>query len=215
MKKNLIITDTETTGLSHHVGCEVIQIAAKALNGTNLDDHHAGEFSCLIKPQHPEKAQAGALKVIGPLWDKALKEGIEPKVAWSNFLTWCSSVNDTSKVYDKPIICGHNLVDFDMPFIQHHCLEHKLVSLGKQGRYEYPWGLQLDSYGMVYMLFENDPQVENMKLDTILRRLGLSRSSEHHDAMEDVRLLAEVVRRSLKFCRAANKRMQVTTNATA
>jgi DNA polymerase III alpha subunit (gram-positive type) len=207
LKRNLIVFDTETSGLDPEDGCEVVHLYAKAFNYWNLEPHVSGDFEVYIKPQRPEKAEAGALKVIGSLWNKALTEGIHPKIAWKNYLKWVDSVNETNNAYGKPIKIAHNQ-DFDSKFTKYHCREYNLVNKSSYG-WEYPWGFVFDSMGFAFMLFESDPTLENLKLNTIIDKFNVSRASPEHNAKEDVELLSQFVIRCLKFSRQCFKKLKI------
>lgn len=206
LRRNIIVWDTETSGLDPEDGSEVIELCATAINYWDLADHHAGMFHAYIKPNRPEKAQAGALKVIGDGWARAQDEGLSAKVVWQNYADWVSSINDSRNVYGKPITIAHNAV-FDNKFAKYHMREYGIVKKGNWG-YDYPWGFEFCSMNMFWMLCENDPTVENLKLDTFLDRLGNKRANAKiHNAKEDVLLLADGVKRVMKFTREAQRRM--------
>lgn len=195
--RHFIVTDTETSGLDPEDGCEVVQLSAKAYDRSSLTDHHAGEFNVFIKPQRPEKAQAGALKVIGPIWDKAMNEGVSPEVAYQKFVEWVKSVNDTGKAGSKPMIVGHN-IPFDMKFINAGIEEYNIF----KGQKNCPWHFnQFDTCQMTFMLFEADPTMHNYKLDSLLAKMNMGRTTSHHDAMDDVRLTGEAFVKILKWFR--------------
>jgi DNA polymerase III alpha subunit (gram-positive type) len=205
-KRNIIVADCETTGLNPEKGCEIVQLSARAINAWNLEDHHAGCFNIILKPQRPDLAEDGALKVIGPkLWDEAQTNGIDPKVGLQQFMSWCEKVNDGKSAYSKPMICGHN-IGFDLTFLNYWMIQYGLI----KNRDDVPWNYApLDTMTVCFLLFEADPMVENMKLDTFLKQIGIARSGQFHDSMEDVNLTTQALVRSMKFFRECRKRMRV------
>ncbi len=205
-KRNYFVYDTETSGLDPEQGHEIVQIAARALNGWNFDDHHAGKFHILIKPQNPEKADPKALEVIGPLWDKALKQGVEPSVAYQSLFNWIVKTNDSGKVFTKSVLVGHN-ADYDDMMTTYFFKKYKLV----KNRDDKPWFKIFDSWQTMMELWESDPNVNKFNLDAYLALLGIQRSGNHHDAMEDVDLLTEAFRRTMKFMRRCNKSLRIAT----
>jgi len=209
INRNIICLDTETSGLDPDDGCEIVQIYATAINYADLTIHHAGSFSAIIKPENPDKAQPGALRVIGDLWAKANNEGLQNKVVFKKFLEWCESVNDGGKsAMTKPIFIAYNK-DFDSKFVRKQCIDLGLIKKSKWG-WEFPWSFEFDAMGFAYLLFESDPSVTDLKLDTILGRCNMSRDNTSvHSAKEDVELLTEWLIRVMKFCREARKRMQI------
>lgn len=208
LQRSLIVLDTETSGLRPEDGCEVIQICAKALNYWDFSDHPAGKFHAYLKPQRPDKAQAGALRVIGEGWTTAQTKGLEHKVVWRNFHNWVSSVNDGKSFRTAPIVVAYN-ARFDMNFIEYHMNEHKLLKEGKFGP-EYPWGFVFDAMGVAYMLLESHPDITDLKLNTILNMFNIKRqSADVHTADEDVDLLCEWLVRAMNFCRKCRKQMVI------
>lgn len=208
--RNLIVFDTETTGLSPYLGCEVVEIAACGINYANLDDHHEGVFHCYIKPQRPEKAQQGALNVIGETWDKALKEGLPPQIAWKNFIEWARKIDHSNgkKKTCAPIAFAHN-IEFDRRFTEFHCHEYNVLPVGQQGYIEYPWSWWFDAMTLDFALFSGDPQVDKLTLDATAARLGMERKTDKHTAIEDIQILKNKIVRQLKFFRECNKRMKI------
>ncbi len=207
-KRNIIILDTETTGLDPSLGCEVIEIAATCINAWDLEDHHIGDFHCLIKPNRPEKAQAGAIEVTGDLFEKAKTTGLEAKVVWKKFADYVASANETKGNMGKPIFMAYNK-DFDSKFVRFHMAEYGAVGKDKIGLPDYPWGFEFDAMQLAFTLFESDSGIPNFKLDTILERIGLSRNQDTHNALEDVKLLKQFVKRSMKFYRESSRKIKI------
>jgi DNA polymerase III alpha subunit (gram-positive type) len=207
--RNLIVEDTETSGLDYEAGHEVVQICAKAFNHWDFAPHHAGTFHAFIKPQTPELAQAKAISIIGQEnWTKACDEGLEPKVAWQQYYDWAASVNDTKKMKDKPLKFAHNK-DFDQGFICHSLKKYKIVSKGDFG-YDWPWGFSFDTMQVGHFLFGSNPDVFDLTLNTMLGQLGMTRADgKIHTAEEDVQLLSDWLIRCFKFARECNKRMRI------
>lgn len=208
LSRNIILADTETTGLDPENGCEVIEIYATAINCWNLKDHAAGPFHAIIKPQRPEKAEAGALKVVGNLWTEALTNGVDAKTAWEKFTSWCNSINDEGKIMTKPIIFGHNWVNFDRKFCHHHMKEYNCIKKSDYG-WEFPWAFEFDTMQIFWMLFENNPDVNDLKLDTWLSKFNLKRKASTHSAEEDVELLKQLFVRSMDFLRRCQGKMRI------
>lgn len=208
-KRNFIVFDTETTGLDPLSGHEIVQLSAIAINAWNLEIHHAGTFNALIKPQNPEVAEAKAIDVIGDVWTKANEEGLHPKVVFEEFVKWVESVNDNNNWYSRPMMVAHNL-DFDIKFINYWFNKYKILSTNDKGEIDTPWSkIGIDTMTIFFSMFESDASITDIKLDTILEKLGLARKSADHNALEDVELLSQAFVRSLKFLRECRKRMRV------
>lgn len=203
-----IVFDTETTGLNPHAGHEITSLSAMAINCATLDIHHAGKFNVFLKPAFPEKADKGALKVAGPAFEKAMKEGVDPKVGLQQFFDWCRTVNDTKNAYGKPFLWGHN-IGFDTKFVKYWANYYKVAGPSPEKDADYPWFMEFDNAQMMLALFDVDPNVNDLKLNTALAQADLSRKGESHDSMEDVELTSAFLVRCIKFCRLMQKRMRV------
>lgn len=207
-KRNYLVVDTETSGLRPEEGHEIIQIAGIAVNAWDLGIHHAGRFIVLLKPQRPEKADTKAIQILGPLWERALKEGIDPKVGLQQFHDWAEKVNDGKAGYTKPMLTGHN-IPFDDKFLQYASREYKVIKDDQSP----PWDYHVvDTWSLMFTLFESDPNVFRFNLDTYLEQLGMARNSTIgvHDAAEDVELTYKAFVRTMKFFRECRRRMKIT-----
>lgn len=211
VNRHFAVTDTETTGLNPELGHEVVQLSAIAIDGSTLDWHPAGKFNVFIKPQQPEKADKQALTISGPAFEKAMKEGLEPKVAYQAYLDWMASINPSKKVTTKPLLWGHNLA-FDTKFIKHFMKLHKLVAPKAGDREDYPWFLEMDTATLLLALYDTDPAVNDLKLNTALAQENLVRANETHDSLEDCELTAKFLINSMKFLRTCQKKRRVFKN---
>lgn len=206
--RNYLIVDTETTGLDPESGAEIVQLVAKAINGNDLSDHHSKTLSLLIQPQFPEKAEKRAVEIIGQdLFDNACKNGLHPKVALAKFFEFANSLNFKGKFY-KPVFVAHN-ARFDFKMIYHWAKHYKLA----KEESDVPVDHRLFDTVVLFMsLFENDPKVNTFNLDSWLNRLGMTRASKKHDALEDVMLLSSMFVRSMKFLRLCHSNMRIGVN---
>lgn len=204
IKRHIVILDTETTGLrpDHN---EMTQISAMALNSWDLSPHHAGKFNVWLKPQFPDRAEAGALRVARRAWDTANAEGVHPKMALEKLLAWLRSVNDEKHVGGRPYLVGHN-VQFDIDFLNYWMMYYKIVET-KKGL---PWAnTTINTAVLAMVLFEGDPEVRDLTLDSVAARFGIPRTGIDHDAREDVDITAQIFTRSMKFFRYAAPRFKI------
>lgn len=210
-KPNFIVYDIETSGLKPEDGAEVVQIAAQALNFWDLEPHHAGQFQIILKPNQPDKASPEAIKVIGKdLWERALSEGVDQKVGLERFVKFVENVNDGGSTYTRPIRVGHNIRSFDNPFIEYWMEFYGILKRNSRGDLDGPWHIWCDdTMDMYRWLFSHIPAVPNYKMDTCAEILKISRSTENHDAAEDVSINTELFVRASKFIREMTRRMKV------
>lgn len=209
--KHYLVIDTETTGLDPEKGHEITQLSAMAIDAASLKPHSAGKFNVFIRPQRPELAEEGALKVAKGSYDKAMAEGIHPKVAAEKFVEFAERVNPNGKTFFKPIFTGWN-VPFDWKFVNHLLFEHNVCTTEGERPFHYS---SVDVMTMYFALLESDPDTSDFRMDTVLKRFGIVRKSDSHDAMEDVELCADLLRRGLHFYRRCRKSMQIVSPAEA
>ena len=108
----------------------------------------------------------------------------------------------------KPIVMAFNL-PFDSRFIRSGMEEYGVLDNDKLGLPEMPWSFEFDALTLAYSLFESDFNTNDLKLDTMLSKLGMARDTDKHDALEDVKLLAEWVKRAMTFYRTCAKKMRL------
>ena len=206
----LIFFDTETTGLNPRAGNEIIHAYAKALNPWDFSDHPEGSIEILLKPNFPDKASPEALKIIGPLWDRALAEGVDQKVGLTKLHQWMEKINPKKGSFmTRPIFWAHNK-DFDSRFTRYWMEYYKIIKQDeKTGECAVPWGFEFDTMQLAWTIFESDPMVENLKLDTVLGQIGLAREGVCHGAKEDVELLVQFFRRAMAYQRRCKKQMVI------
>ena len=194
--RNFIVFDIETSGLDPKLGAEIVQISAVALRYSDYTEIENGRFDIIIKPQKPDKASKEAIDVIGKdLWDRANADGLHPKVALRKFKEYIEMINPTKKFWTSPVLVGFNIVNFDIPFVQHQMEEYKILDPGD----DKPWSnMQMDLFPLMFSIFGRDG-LKNNKLDTYANLIGLARSAETHDASEDVDITKQMFQRYMKF----------------
>lgn len=211
-KSNYVVYDLETTGTKPELGHEIVELAAIPIAHATLEEHHAGRFYTLLKPQYPDKADPEAIKIIGQdKFDKAMAEGVSPKVGLQKFIDWFSSVHDNPRDWwSKPIRIGHNNIGFDNGFLDHWLIHYGVVVDDPKWGAKGPWHyMKMDNMFMYHMLFEADDRLNKYNLDDIGTVMGRSRSSNTHGAFEDVEITADLFVRALRFIRTARKEVKV------
>lgn len=206
-QRNFVIFDLETSGLHPEEGAEIVQLAASVINSWDFKPHSCGKIELIFKPQTPETAQPGAIKVIGEdLWNRALTTGIDPKVGLETFFKLIDDANQLGKAFSKPILVGHN-INFDMRFITHYAAKHKVLTT------EPPWFTTMDTMTQMLALFESDPAVTRFTLDNSASVMGLARATKNHDAVEDVALTEQIFIRQMEFFRKCRQKMKINPGA--
>jgi DNA polymerase III epsilon subunit-like protein len=82
------------------------------------------------------------------------------------------------------------------------------------GRNECPWShIKLDMLPLLFSLFGRD-NLKNNKLDTYAELMGMKRQTGTHDAIEDVKITAEMFKRYMSFMNfKIRPKIKMTNNA--
>jgi DNA polymerase III epsilon subunit family exonuclease len=158
-EETFVIFDTETTGLFYNSGDEIVEIAAEKIQGGKV----IGEFYSLINPAVP--VTEGAYLVHG-LSDKFLAQnGNQAAEVMPRFC-------DFSR---ESILVGHNIMSFDLGFINRHLERLGLPALDN---------LAIDTLIMARKLL---PVLPNHKLTTLAEHFKINVQGAHR-AKKDVQM---------------------------
>lgn len=161
--KHFVVFDTETTGLDYRSGHQIIEIAGqKMMNGVVV-----AEFTGLINPTIP--VDDGAYRVHG-ISNLFLAENGKPAIeVLPSFMEF---IGDS-------IIVGHNIMNFDVPF-----LNNNLQKIGKSSLNN----MLIDTLIMARKLL---PGLPNHKLGTVATHFNVDYAGAHR-AMRDVEINRQV-----------------------
>lgn len=192
--RDLIVFDFETTGTvpGYH---DPIQLAAIRLDRHTLEEKAA--FESKIKPIRPENADIEALKVTGRTFEDLedlAKTAPEPAAVIKDFeeaMFGKHTPPDEKAWYFMRIVLAGQNVRFDMNFLNEMLAENGYP----RDRYGYH---AVDTMTLCFiaqgaMGFQTDER-NRLNLDAQAKAFGIPRGEEH-DALEDVRVTAEVLRR--------------------
>lgn len=170
LAKPLLVIDTETTGLDPATDA-LVQLAAIMLDPQSLAEQAA--FSTLIRSQRPISAEAHAVHGLA-LED--LEAAPELPSAISAFAKFAEP---------SAVISGHN-VGFDYAF-----LKSAYAQVGLEFPFDYH---TLDIWSLSFFILGADGiELPKYNLDHLCSLYGIVRGPRH-DAMEDVRASAQVLR---------------------
>jgi DNA polymerase III epsilon subunit-like protein len=211
-KRNFVVYDIETSGLDYENGAEIVQIAAVTLNYSDYEVSNTIEpFTVIVQPQSPEKTDAKAIEVIGEsLWTNAKENGVHPKTALRKFKEYLAISNPSENSWNYPIVVGFNNTGFDDKFVEYWMRKYKIIN----GRNDCPWSnIKLDMMPLMFSIFGRD-NLKNNRLDTYAELLGMKRTSDTHDALEDVLITAEMFKRYMSFMNfKIRPKIKITNNA--
>lgn len=199
MKSNTIIVFDFETGSLDIEKCEVIQIAAKAINRKTLQPINNAVFSSLVKPLDFNNLQEAALAV-----NKKTKEelSLAPTldVVWGKFIDFISTFSSGKSNIMAPIPAGKNIRFFDMPIFQRICRQLGYIEKDSVQPY-FNRRNMFDLDEIMLLWFENSDDMPNMKMDTIRDHFGMSKANAH-DALVDVEQTADLITYFLKLHRS-------------
>jgi DNA polymerase III epsilon subunit-like protein len=213
MNRDIIVFDTETTGQNPYK-CQVTQIAALALDGRSLK--LKGEFNSNVRVEiDDEKAVAagfdpieeGALKVTKKTREQ-ISKGPELKTVWNKFTQFVNKYNWKGTSFFAPIAAGFNILNYDMIIVDRLCKEFG-PSDDKNGRQKlFHQIYKIDVMDNMFMWTEGDPSIKSISMDSIRERMGLS-SENAHDALQDVKDIANVMIKFMKTHRSVYRNLKI------
>lgn len=170
-KGNIVVYDTETTGLD--VGSdEIVQIAAVR---ADADGKILEEFNCFVLPE--KEISEGALKTHGFSLEYLKGHGaVSAREALIKFSRFASGA----------ALIGHNSAAFDRAVLERQLAEEGLPSIAASAEY--------DTLALAKMFCHG---LKNYKLETLCEKFGIV-NERAHDAFADVNATCAVLSRLLK-----------------
>jgi len=207
----IIVYDLETDG-PDPTTANPVEIAAVPVNPRTLEIKMDDTFEVTVKPPGIDKDDyftTGVQKTID--WHASTrgcssadivsnwKKGKSQKVAMKNFCSYLQKYHiekdPVRRIYfTEPAYSGYNVDGFDDIIIRNMCDRHKL---------DYPFAKMgnMDLLHYITYWFENMPEPENYKMDTLKEFFGLVSHGQAHSAISDVVDTAKILVRFLKFAR--------------
>lgn len=200
----IIVFDFETIGLKHGYPYDElihgpIQVAGLAIDPDRLEIYEDGKFETNMNPGGLENADARALSV-NRTTIKEIEKYPDIQVAWGWFIEWINKFNFKKTQKGKPIPCGKNIRNFDMP-IYYQC--HKLYGKNFKKTHGFNNKYVLDLDDELYWWFENELHPERFSMDYLRENklFGLKPNPDAHDAMIDVEETWMVMKKFLELKR--------------
>lgn len=186
--------DTETTGLTENSA--MFQISGVI----EIDGEEKEEFDIFCKPHEGADISEQALEVTG-MSREELESFQSPKKAYEELVEIFSKYIDKFNKDDKFIIAGQN-VKFDIDVLNRFFRRNNDNYLGSFLNYK-----QVFDTLSIYMALEIAdvvPKLENHKLDTICKIMGVELSNAHN-SLADVKATKEVGDKLLEGLRRIKK----------
>ena len=205
----IIVFDLETDGTDPY-SCNAVELAAVPVDPRTLEIKESQAFRVTIKPdgiddeEYFTKARQDTIawyaKTRGVEPEDIIKEwksGQTEKVAWKNFMSYCSKYEVDKRPgqwYTEPIPAGYNIIGFDMPIL-------KRLSEKYKTKMPLSTVTKIDMMDILFTWFENLDEPNGMKLDTFRDFFGLKASAQAHEALSDTIDEAKLMVKFLKFHR--------------
>lgn len=195
-EKPILIFDLETTGLDYRKH-DISQIGALVLDPRTLEPIPNGEFVSYVKPERPENADPGALRVTNLSLDFLMKQK-DISVVWHEFANFVNSFNYRKSKFSAPIPAGYNILNFDFKFINPLMKRYGQWDESKDEQKLFGWP-PLDCMHMMWTWMESNPNLKSISMDSLRNYFGIN--EQGHDALVDCRTVARLLKRFLHWQR--------------
>lgn len=180
-KKDILLIDLETTGLDSSRQ-EIIQLAAVLLDKKTLKEKEV--FNTFVKPSHWGKRDPESMKVNGIAWDQ-VKGAPTLKKALADF----------HQLFGTDVVLAYYGGPVDMDFLR---AAYKKVNRRFEFDYHY---FNLWPVFFTYLAkrnkLKNAKKFTGFTLEDFMKEFKI-KSENRHDALEDCRIEAEILRKILK-----------------
>ena len=208
----IMVFDFETGSRNPH-RTQPTQIAAIALDPRKLTIKPNGTFNSEIRAIiDDDKAIAAGFD---PLEEKALeitgktRKGIDAspdvKLVWKQFCKFVNSFNWKKSQFFAPVPAGYNINGFDRPIISRLC--KAFGPTNKEGQQAiFSKVFKIDIMDDMWLCAENDPDWPKVTMDVMRKKTGMG-SENAHDALQDVRDTAQIIKASMVMKRDLAKKI--------
>lgn len=149
-----------------------------------IDGKHIQDFDFHVQPNPKVTIEEEALKVAGVTCEQILAYPLMGQV-YSEFVVMLAKYMDKFNKKDKFFLVGYNNAAFDNQFLRGFFLQNGDVYFGS-----WFWANSIDVMVLASAyLAERCPEMENFKLSTVAKFLGVSVSDDSlHNALYDIEL---------------------------
>lgn len=213
MNYNSICCYDLETGSPDAASCDIIQIAAEMIHGRNLKV--ISRFNSFIRPKwdspgiddetinwHSEQRRIPKEQFVAMLNAAPTIEVVWPKfTAWVDKYNWAKG---NKNVFCAPISGGYNVTGFDNIIMRRYCLalgpteKDKKLGIDQQRLFSDVYSLDILQH--MWFWFENNSELKNLKLRTLLEFMGVTETEleKAHDAVFDVSWCSQILIRLLQ-----------------
>ncbi len=204
----IAVIDTETTA-KDETRCAAVQLAAKIIDGRNLEPVVGGEFNMFMKPYKGAFIDPETVRFHANLKGKTQEEILadwetypDAKIVWPEFLKFLRKYHTKQTMQTKwtaPVAAGANILNFDLPILN----RYNIMYGDKTENGVKPMFHARDKIEMLqwfFIWFENNGQINSYSMDNMREYFGMSKDGAH-DALVDVQQCSEIIIRFMKLQR--------------
>lgn len=203
---NICVFDFETGNASPLIA-PIVQVGAVVINRNNLKVMDTFEMKMKPEPDQYEFIDDESLRII-----KRTREEIETyppsSIAWPSFVNWVNKYNKGKggkpTPYAAPISAGYNIIGYDLPIVRRYAKRYNVGwDADRQDQKVFNQLYTIDLLQHMWLWFENNSEIPNLKFDTIREYMGFSQEAKDgaHDALNDSIDAVAIVTKLLKLSR--------------
>lgn len=207
--RNVIVFDFETSSAKKS-SCEIVQVAAVALNPATMKPYPGAEFNSLMRPLDWDSFDDETIAIHKKTREELAKAPL-PEEVWTRFATWARqfTLGSQANRYTLPVPAGHNILKFDLPIVHRYALRYGPTVEDDDGPEQGIFNriVSHDTLCYCHYWFEDNPELDKFRLDTLRRYFGMPQKSieNAHDALQDVRDTAAILEKFMMLSRRSRK----------
>ena len=174
---NCLVFDLETGGLDTRT-CQILEIAAIAVDPISWTPIKSSEFHSLVRPDDEETLEAGAMAV-NKIPIEELRKAPSAKAVFARFTDHVRRFGGkTTSVFTAPFPAGKNIKNFDLPIMNRYCERFKIVDTnGVPKLFNRARIFDLDDDGLRWL--GQTHEVDSISMDTLRDFFGISQEGAH------------------------------------
>ena len=208
-KKNFFLVYDWETGSANPNTCQPVQLGAIIVDSIRLEVVNGSEFNSYIQPVFDDEkcVELG----IAPLEDEALKvnnltreqlqdaPGVE--TVWKNFTDYVANYSAKKGKWGAPMRVGYNNYRFDDIITDRLCKQYGQWDKDRDEQNLFFPSVNVDVMrNFMWPWTENMEDIKSLSLDAVRAWMGYS-ADNAHDALDDVKITADLLIRFLKLHR--------------
>jgi DNA polymerase III alpha subunit (gram-positive type) len=195
----LCVYDFETSS-PKPLSTQILQIGAAIIHPKSFDI--VAEFNAVAKYENWDQVESKALEV-NHLTKEQLDKAPDIKIVFADFVSFVQKYNIGNNSWGYPIPCGQNIGNFDSIILDRYCQRFKVWNNKEERNKLFHPFLSIDTACLFFGWFENEKEPRTLGQVAVAKHLGITEEqlNKAHNAIEDVRINAQILIRFLKFQR--------------